>query len=83
MFTDPNSVRAVIKNLIRRRKNIPVSSLAQTTNFLTLGFDELDVVDLILEVEKIYELTIPDDVPLYCVEDFVVFINAQIYRPVG
>ena len=44
------------------------------------GFDTLDVVDVILEVEKKFQITIPDEVPLCTVGDFVHFVESNTAR---
>jgi acyl carrier protein len=35
------------------------------------GFDTVDVVDIILELEKNFQITIPDEVPINKVGDFI------------
>ena len=50
-----------------------------TTLDQELGFDTVDVVDSILEVERCFQLTIPDEVPLHTVSDFVRYV--QTYLP--
>ena len=44
------------------------------------GFDNLDVVDVILEVEKNFKITIPDEVPLRTVGDFVRYVSNHTGR---
>jgi len=42
-----------------------------------MGFDLLDVVDIILEVERKYKLIIPDEVPLESIDDLVQFLQTK------
>jgi acyl carrier protein len=42
-----------------------------------LGFDTVDIVDIILEVERHFQITIPDEVPLAHVQDFVGYVATQ------
>jgi len=73
MQVNPFAVRKNIAGLIRRQKRIPAGK-ALSASFNQLGFDALDLVDLILEVEKIYHVNIPDEVPLNKIDDFAAFI---------
>ncbi len=40
-----------------RNKNVPVT---HASTFNQLGFDELDTVEFIMELEKVFNITIPD-----------------------
>ncbi|MEJ7660769.1 MAG: hypothetical protein WKG07_14700 [Hymenobacter sp.] len=40
-----------------------------------LRFDTVDVVDIILELERSFHIIIPDEVPLYTVGDFVRYVR--------
>lgn len=67
-----------VRHLIHRRKGIVLRKLHAHTHLRAdLGFDTLDVVDIILEVERCFHLTIPDEVPLDTVGDFVRFLEAS------
>ncbi|RTQ53812.1 acyl carrier protein [Hymenobacter gummosus] len=67
-----------VKHLIRRRKGVPLNRLRPTADLQAeLGFDTLDLVDIILELEQHYRLTIPDEVPLRTINDFVQFLSRQ------
>ncbi len=74
MFLNQFTVKRNIAELISQRKGIRVARLLQHVPFSQLGFDNLDLVDLILEVEKTFKVIIPDDLPLNDVDDFVDFI---------
>ncbi len=68
-----NEVIQIISTLTRVHPN----RLSQVRDLTQLGLDIIDVVDIILEVEKAYGLTIPDEVPVYSVDDFVSFVYNQ------
>ncbi len=63
--------------LISRKNHLPMAKILRTKYLNKLGLDLLDVVELILEVEKRYQVFIPDEVPLFSIQDFVLFINQQ------
>lgn len=48
-----------------------------TLSFDQLGIDDRDLFDIILEVERYFQVVIPDEVPLQSLDDFVDFIQAQ------
>ena len=82
MRTDKKNVIAneVIK-IISKTKTLKPSRLRVNTNLSQdLGFDNLDVVDIILEVEKSFHITIPDEVPLRTVGDFVQYVTTHTGR---
>ncbi|WP_026463832.1 acyl carrier protein [Adhaeribacter aquaticus] len=70
------ALRHELVQIIKVRKNIEPSRLL-SQNFEQIGFDSVDLVDIILEVEKAYQIFIPDEVPLHKVDDFVQFIASQ------
>ena len=41
------------------------------------GFDTVDVVDIILELERNFKIVIPDEVPINTVGDFVDFVSSH------
>lgn len=73
MLVNTYTVRNKIAGLVSKRKRIPAARVLRTS-FTQLGFDALDLVDLILEVEKAFKVVIPDEVPLNTVHDFTDFI---------
>jgi acyl carrier protein len=81
MLPEPYQVlQQEIVQLIKTHKNVsPNRLLAQ--NFDQIGFETVDIVDIILEVEKAYRVQIPDEVPLQKVGDFVHFLAAQNLPP--
>ncbi|MGV3587748.1 MAG: phosphopantetheine-binding protein [Adhaeribacter sp.] len=71
-----------VAQLIYAQKGIRVSRLL-TKSFDQLGLDLVDLIDIILAVEKKYKITIPDEVPLNSVNDFVYFIlGKNVSNPV-
>lgn len=69
-----------VRHLISRRKHVRVRQLRPTASLVQeLHFDLVDVVDIILEVERFFHLTIPDEVPLHTVGDLVRYVGA--HRP--
>jgi len=74
MHTNAAIARQEIIHLISRKKKVSFSLITATNSFQKMGFDMLDVVDIILEVEKRYNITIPDEVPLESVDDLVQFL---------
>jgi acyl carrier protein len=80
--SQPSSQAALAQQvcgLIHQRKNIPLRQLHVATHLhRELGFDMVDLVDIILEVERRFQLTIPDEVPLHTVGDFVCFLEMHV-----
>ncbi|MFD2515357.1 acyl carrier protein [Pontibacter locisalis] len=71
------SIRQEVVHLISSLKRISPEKLNEVNDLTELNFDILDVVDVILEIERTYNVYIPDDVPVYTVDDFVDFIFKQ------
>jgi acyl carrier protein len=70
----------VIK-IISKTKALKPSRLRVNSNlYRDLGFDTLDLVDVILEVEKNFKITIPDEVPVTTVGDLVKFVTSHTGR---
>lgn len=52
-----------VKKIIEERLGLSPDSYTEDSDFVTdLGFDSLDVMDLTMEIEKEYDIFIPDDV---------------------
>ena len=70
----------VIK-IISKTKEIKPSRLRFSANLSReFGFDTVDVVDIILELEKNFKIVIPDEVPLTTVGDFVDYVSSHTMR---
>ena len=67
-----------VRTLIHQRKRVEMRRLHLNTDLgRELGFDTVDVVDVILAVERRFHLTIPDEVPLETVGDFVRYVGTH------
>ncbi|MBK0403349.1 acyl carrier protein [Adhaeribacter sp. BT258] len=67
--------------IISRTKALKPSHLRENSDLSRdFGFDNLDVVDVILEVEKKFHITIPDEVQLSTVGDFVRYVSSHTTR---
>jgi acyl carrier protein len=75
-FTKNNALRRQMAALIHSQTGIATSRLL-TLSFEQLNLDNRDLLDIILEVERCYQVLIPDEVPLQSLDDFVSFIQSQ------
>lgn len=71
------SVEKEVVQLISSVTKVHPNRLRKVRDLSNVGLDIVDVVDIILKVEKKYNLTIPDEVPVYSVDDFVNYIISQ------
>jgi acyl carrier protein len=70
------SIEQQVFRIISKRKAIRASRVRKTASLARdLRFDTVDVVDIILELERNFSITIPDEVPLYTVGDFVRYVR--------
>ena len=70
------SIEQQVFRIISKRKAIRASRVRKTASLARdLRFETLDVVDIILELERSFSITIPDEVPLYTVGDFVRYVR--------
>lgn len=67
--------------LISQLKHIKAEQLLATPDLTKHNLDILDVVDIILELEKRYQVTIPDEVPAYYVGDLADYISRCLKHP--
>lgn len=73
--TAPKSIQQQVLRIISKRKAIKARRLRIGTDLSReFGFDTVDVVDIILELERNFHITIPDEVPLATVGDFVKYV---------
>ena len=63
-----------LTGIISKNKGVRKSAVLVRDSLKELGLDQLDVVDLILEVEREYHITIPDEVPVETVTDLARFV---------
>lgn len=71
------TIVATLTGIISKTKGVKKSAILVKDNLQELGLDQLDVVNLILAVEKEYQITIPDDVPVESVTDLARFVHTQ------
>ncbi|PTX21409.1 acyl carrier protein [Pontibacter mucosus] len=74
------AIQNEVVNIITSVTNINPNRLLQVRDLTSLGLDIIDVVDIILQVEKTYQLTIPDEVPVYTLDDFVNYVSTQTLK---
>ncbi|MFD2785903.1 acyl carrier protein [Hymenobacter rubripertinctus] len=69
------SIQQQVVRIISKRKAIKARRLRIGSDLSReLGFDTVDVVDIILELERNFHIVIPDEVPLATVGDFVNYV---------
>lgn len=76
-----SSIETEVIKIISKTKEIRPSRLRSSANLSReFGFDTVDVVDIILELEKNFKIIIPDEVPLTTVGDFINYVSAHTMR---
>ena len=83
MRTQPpaQNIESEVIKIISKTKEIRAARLRPSANLSReFGFDTVDVVDIILELEKNFKITIPDEVPLRTVGDFVQYVTTHTGR---
>ena len=75
--TDKTIEREVIRIISKTKEIRPARLQANARLEKDFGFDVVDVVDIILELEKNFQITIPDEVPINTVGDFVDFVASH------
>jgi len=76
--TQPKSIEQQVLGIISKRKAIKPVRLRRTASLSRdLSFDTVDLVDIILELERKFDITVPDEVPFYTVGDFVRYVTAH------
>jgi acyl carrier protein len=81
MRTSPASaIQNEVIKIISRTKEIKPSRLRKSANLSQFGFDTVDVVDIILELEKNFHIVIPDEVRIDTVGDFVNYVSSHTSR---
>ncbi|PRY04614.1 acyl carrier protein [Pontibacter ummariensis] len=81
MLITNNAIEQEVIRVISRTKKIKPDRLqAEKRLFQDFGFDTVDLVDIILELEKNFHITIPDEVPIDTVGDFIDYVAANSLR---
>jgi acyl carrier protein len=74
----PKNIEQQVLRIISKRKAIKAVRLRRTASLSRdLRFDTVDLVDIILELERSFHITVPDEVPFYTVGDFVRYVTAH------
>ncbi|WP_242926485.1 acyl carrier protein [Pontibacter vulgaris] len=75
MLTIDKAIEKEVIRIISKTKEIRPARLQATARLTKdFGFDTVDVVDIILELEKNFHITIPDEVPINTVGDFIEYV---------
>jgi acyl carrier protein len=78
--TQPKSIEQQVLRIISKRKAIKTVRLRRTASLSRdLSFDTVDLVDIILELERNFHITVPDEVPFYTVGDFVRYVATHAH----
>ena len=80
VIPNTQAIQTEVVNIITSLTNINANRLLKVRDLTTLGLDIVDVVDIILQVEKTYQLTIPDEVPVYTLDDFVNYVYTHTLK---
>ncbi|RNI28858.1 acyl carrier protein [Rufibacter latericius] len=78
--TTPSVTRQVVRIISKTREIKPSRLRASADLSKELGFDTVDVVSIIWELEKNFKIVIPDEVPLNTVGDFVDYVSTHTMR---
>ena len=74
------AIKQQVLRIISKRKAIRTSRLRVSSSLSRdLRFDTVDVVDIILELERSFHITVPDEVPFYTVGDFVRYVATHAH----
>ncbi len=72
-----SSIEAAVTRFISKNTGIKTSAVLERNNLQAFGLDQVDLVNLILAVEKKYHIYIPDEVPLETVTDLVHYVYSK------
>lgn len=75
-----DTIQNDVSKIIGRLKHINPVDLSSNRGLWEYNIDIVDVVDIILAVEKKYNITIPDEVPVYSIDDFVAYIELSLSK---
>lgn len=75
-----SGIESAVIDIISKTKEIRPARLRPSANLSReFGFDTVDVVDIILELERNFHIVIPDEVPLHTVGDFVEYVSSRTF----
>lgn len=76
--TAPKTIEQQVLRIISKRKAIKTVRLRRTASLSRdLRFDTVDLVDIIIELERSFHIYVPDEVPFNTVGDFVRYVTAH------
>ena len=62
MFLNPTKMKEQLFELLSRCTGLPTSSISEESHLMKdLGFDSLDTIDLVLQMEDHFHIEIPDE----------------------
>ena len=80
MIVTNKAIEEEVIRIISKTKEINTERLWADRLLQDFGFDTVDVVDIILELEKNFQITIPDEVPIDKVGDFIDCVSMQALK---
>ncbi|MHA6246384.1 acyl carrier protein [Pontibacter sp. CAU 1760] len=84
MLLQSTAIEKEVIRIISRTKRIEPARLQAAKRLeKDFGFETLDVVDIILALEKSFGITIPDEVPIHTVGDFIDYVASHTYQQAG
>lgn len=75
-----DAIQNDVSRIIGRLKHMNPVDLSSNRGLWEYNIDIVDVVDIILAVEKKFNITIPDEVPVYSIDDFVQYIEFSLSK---
>ena len=78
-----NTIQHSVLETLRKKVGIKDPDLLGRTDLKMLGLDTLDLVDVILQLEEVFHIDIPDEVQLNTAHDLVEYLYGQSVRQAG
>ena len=83
MLNSQKTIQEIVLQIVSAKTGLTDASLLCFTDLDILGLDRLDVVDIILEVEKLSGTFIPDGLPLRTANDLIDYLCAGRLQQAG
>ena len=84
MLTVNRTIEQEVIRIISRTKKIKAERLQADARLeKDFGFDTVDVVDIILQLEKNFQIVIPDEMPMQTVSDVVEAVETFAMKKAG
>ena len=81
ILTANRAIQQEVVRIISKTKEVRPSRIRFSSRLgHDFGFDTVDVVDIILAVEKTFQIEIPDEVPINTVGDFVTYVSGRLLK---